>query len=311
MISTQAMGQIAGRAGAYSRLGFGARGMGFGNAMTAVTTGDINGYYNPAVLPFSGYRSLSASFGILALDRRLNFLSYAQPLAPDAGISLALINSGVSEIDGRDSDGEPTGPLKTSENQVILSFANRFQSGFSLGINLKLLHHHLYTGVNSVTIGIDAGFYIPVSDKLGIGAVVRDINAKYKWDTTSLYGQNGNTTNDNFPLLYGAGVSYQLPDSLGLIEVDLEASNESSLIARGGIEVYLIPELTVRAGVDRIDLKEKGNGIRPSAGFTLKKTLEQETIPLVNPDMIAVNYAYVFEPFASSGIHLISLSFGF
>ncbi|MDH4070281.1 MAG: hypothetical protein OEV30_07640, partial [Ignavibacteria bacterium] len=81
LTSTLAAGQIAGHAGAYSRLGFGARGIGVGNAMTAVASGDINGYYNPAVLPFSGYRSLSASFGILALDRRLNFLSYAQPLA--------------------------------------------------------------------------------------------------------------------------------------------------------------------------------------------------------------------------------------
>lgn len=311
VLSASASAQIAGRAGAYGRLGFGARGMGLGNAMTAVTSGDINGYYNPAVLPYSGYRSLSASFGILALDRRLNFLSYAQPLAPDAGISLAIINSGVSEIDGRDSDGEPTGPLKTSENQVILGFANRFKGGFSLGINLKLLHHHLYTDVNSVTVGIDAGLYLPLSNKLAIGVVVRDINSKYKWDTTTLYGQSGNTTNDDFPLLYGAGISYQLPDSIGLIDVDFEASNESSLIARGGFEFYVIPELTLRGGVDRIDVKEKGNGVRPSAGFTLKQTLGDNTIPLVNPDMIAVNYAYMFEPFASSGIHIISISFRF
>jgi len=306
-----AFGQIAGRAGAYSRLGFGARGIGLGNAMMAVTGGDITGYYNPAVLAYGTARTLSASFGILALDRRLNFLSYSQPLDPQAGLSVAIINSGVSGIDGRDADGEPTGPLRTSENQVLLSFANRFKGGFALGVNIKLLHYHLYTDINSVTVGIDAGLYVPVTNRFAVSATVRDINSKYKWDTAKLYGQSGNTTTDEFPLLYGAGVAYVLPDSIGLIAAEIEASDQSSLIARGGVEIYLIPALTVRGGVDRIDLKEKGNGVRPSAGFTLRKNLGKDDLPLVNPDMIAVNYTYVFEPFASSGIHLISLSVGF
>ncbi len=303
--------QVAGRAGAYSRMGFGARGIGMGNAMTAVPSGDINGYYNPAILPYSGYRNLSASFGILALDRRLNFLSYSQPLKPDAGISLAIINSGVSDIDGRDSDGEPTGPLQTSENQAILSFGNRFKGGFSLGINLKLLYYHLYSGVTSVTVGVDAGLYVPVSKKLAIAAVVRDISSKYKWDTSTLYGQSGNNFEDQFPLLYSAGVAYELPDSIGLLAVDLEASSESSLMGRAGVEFYVIPELTLRGGIDRVDVKEKGNGIRPSLGFTLRKGLEDDDIPLVSPDLLALNYTYVIEPFVSSGIHFISLSVGF
>ncbi len=311
LVPGSSSGQIGGRAGAYARMGFGARGIGMGNAMIAVPGGDVNGYYNPAILPYSGYRSLSASFGILSLDRRLNFLSYSQPLQPDAGISIAIINSGVSEIDGRDSDGEPTGPLQTSENQAILSFANRFKGGFSLGINLKLLYHHLYTGVTSVTVGIDAGLYVPITKAFSAGAAVKDISSKYKWDTANLYGQNGNTTTDEFPLLYAAGIAYLLPDSLGVIAVDIEASNSSSLFGKAGVEFFIIPEIAVRGGIDRIDLKEKGTGVRPSAGFTVRTSLQDDTLPLVNPDMIAVNYAYVIEPFASTGIHFISLSVGF
>ena len=135
--------QLGGTPGAFSRMGFGARGIGMGNAMTAVTTGDIVGYYNPALLSWSEYRHASASFGILSLDRHLNFLSYSQPLQPNAGISAGIINAGVSNIDGRDADGEPTGPLKTSENEIFLSFSNRFKSGFSLGITIKFLYHQL------------------------------------------------------------------------------------------------------------------------------------------------------------------------
>ena len=35
--------------GAFSRFGFGARGMGMGNAMSSVTEGNIVSYYNPAL----------------------------------------------------------------------------------------------------------------------------------------------------------------------------------------------------------------------------------------------------------------------
>jgi hypothetical protein len=301
------LAQTGGWAGAYGRMGFGARGIGMANAMTAVSSGEVQGYYNPAILPYAEFRSVTATFGILSLDRRLNFLSYSQALPPEAGLSVAIINSGVGEIDARDSDGAPDGILSTSENQFILGFATKFKAGFSAGVNIKILHHHLYTDVNSVTVGIDLGLFAPLGENFRVGASVRDINSKYKWDTGAIYGQSGNTTTDDFPLLYGGGISYLLPDTLGTIALDVEASNQSTLVARGGIEVNLIPQLTVRGGVDRIDLREKGNGIRPAAGFTVRQRLG-ESMPLVNPDILAVNYAYVFEPFASSGIHLISLS---
>jgi hypothetical protein len=284
--------------------------MAMGNALTAVSSGDIQGYYNPAVLSHAEYRSISASFGILSFDRRLNFLSYAQPLPPDAGLAVSIINSGVSEIDGRDSDGQPTGPLQTSENQAMLSFSNRFRAGFSAGINLKFLHHHLYTDVTSVTVGIDFGIFIPISSAFSLGATVRDINSKYEWDTSTLYGQNGSTTTDEFPLLYTLGGGWDLPDSMGILSVDIEASNQSSLIAKAGVEVHLLREVTIRGGIDRIDLREKGNGIRPALGFSVRKQLN-DSLPLISPDELAVNYAYVFEPFASQGIHMISLSVAF
>ena len=53
--------QNAGRAGAFARIGFGARGIGMGNAVTAVTSGDISTYYNPALSAFSERRTASES----------------------------------------------------------------------------------------------------------------------------------------------------------------------------------------------------------------------------------------------------------
>ncbi len=301
LLTLDASSQIGGKAGAFSRMGFGARGMGMGNALTAVTSGDVVAYNNPAAIQLSEYRNISAAFGILTLDRKLNFISYSQPLRPSAGISAGLINSGVSKIDGRDSDGEPTGPLRTSENQFFFAFANQFKAGFSIGINIKLYYHHIYTDVSTTTVGIDAGLLVPINEDLTVGATVRDINSQYKWDTSELYGQSGNTTIDNFPLLYTLGSAYRLPDSLGLIALDVQATNQKTLMARIGAEVPLIPELTLRAGLDRIDLKEKGSGIQPTFGFTLTQNIFEGWTP-------SLHYAYVIEPFASSGMHIIALS---
>jgi hypothetical protein len=292
--------QIAGQPGAFSRLGFGARGMGMGNAMAAVRQGDVVSYYNPALLPWMETRHGTAAIGILSLDRRLNYLGASFPLPPAAGVSVGLINAGVSGIDGRDSDGEPTGELSTSENEAYLGFGIKFKPGFSLGVNLKLLYYKLYENISSTTFGFDIGGAYPVTQDVTVAVTVKDLNSKYSWDTSDLYGQNGQTNTDRFPLLYSGAVAYALPDSLGLVAAEFEASNASSMIMRAGAEINLVPELTVRAGVDRIDLKDEGNGVKPTFGLTARKSLGSWTP--------AITYAFVIEPFAPTGMHVISLA---
>ncbi len=296
-------GQIGGKPGAYSRMGFGARGMGLGNATTALTSGDLIGYDNPALLPWAGYRYASASFGILSLDRSLNFLAFTMPLRPQAGLSAGIINAGVSNIDGRDNDGIPTGELKTSEDQAFLSFGIRTNSGLSFGATVKILYYHLYTDMTSITAGIDLGAYYPVTEDLAIGATVRDINSKYKWDSSTLYGQQGSTTEDRFPTRVTFGAAYRLPDSIALLSADCEFSNAGTILARAGTEIPLVQGVSLRAGVDRIDLKEKGNGIQPAAGFTVERSFG-DWVP-------SLHYAFVLEPFSSGGLHMISISVRF
>jgi hypothetical protein len=299
-IPAGASAQIAGQPGAFSRLGFGARGIGMGNAMGAVLRGDVVGYYNPAILPWMESRHGTAAIGVLSLDRQLNFLGASFPLPPNAGLSVGLINAGVSGIDGRDSDGEPTGDLSTSENEAYLGFGIRFKPGFSLGVNLKLLYYHLYEDISSTTFGFDIGGAYPVTQDITVAATVRDLNSKYSWDTSDLYGQNGQSTTDRFPILYTGAVAYALPDSLGVIAGEIEASNASSLVVRAGAEVNIVPELTVRAGLDRIDLHDEGTGVKPTFGVTARKSLDGWTP--------AITYAFVVEPFAPNGMHIISLA---
>jgi hypothetical protein len=302
LCSTSGLSQIGGQPGAYSRMGFGARGIAMGNAMIAVIAGDAEPYYNPAVVAWTTNREASASAGLLSLDRSLNFLNYTQPLPPKAALSVGIINAGVSNIDGRDADAVQTGALRTSENQVRLTFATRLGK-IGIGVNIKLLYYHLYTDMTSTTAGVDLGVLYPVNQSLTVAFSIRDINSKYKWDSGKVYGTDGASTTDKFPQLSVLGAAYVLPDSIALVSADIVFSNAGTTTLQAGAEVPLTPNIALRAGVDRIDLKDKGMGILPAAGFTLRTDLEGWSPTL--------SYAFAFEPFAPSGLHMISLGVSF
>jgi hypothetical protein len=215
-------------------------------------------------------------------------------------VSIGIINSGVSKIDGRDDDGVQTGSLKTSENQAFLSFGIRTKPGLSIGVTVKFLYYHLYTDLTSSTVGVDFGLFYPISSDLSVGATVRDINSKYKWDSSKLYNQLGGSSDDAFPRLYTVGAAYHILDSMATASADLEFSSAKTVTAKAGVEVPLLRELTLRVGIDRVDLKEKGNGVRPAFGFSVGPDIGSLTPRL--------HYAYVLEPFSPSGLHMISLS---
>jgi len=291
--------QLAGTPGAFARLGFGARGMGMGNALTAVIDGDVTSFYNPAVTPFLTDRVAAVSYGLLSLDRSLNTLSYSQAIKPTAGFSFGIINAGVSKIDGRDGDGVQTGDLFTSENQFSFSFANRMSKIISLGIAFKIYYYRLYENVSTTDLGIDAGGIARLTNNLTLGIAVQDIGSKYKWDTSNLYGDQGFSTIDRFPLLRKVGLSYAFNDNAGIVSLDLENSNQSTNIIRMGGEIYLSEFFTVRAGLDHWDLQDAAQAA-PTFGFTVR-TSSAEASPIIN-------YAYDIEPYGLFGMHIISLS---
>ena len=300
LTTASCLAQSAGNAGAFARLGFGARGMGMGNAISAVNASAINTYYNPALSPFSGQRTGSATIGILSLDRYLNFLSYTQALAPHAGLSVGLINAGVRNIDGRDEDGSHTKDYSTTENQFYLSFGNRVDEHVSLGVSVKLYYSRLFDQVTTTTVGFDAGALIKATDEITIGLVAQDLGSKYKWDTKSIYGQSGRATEDKFPSLYRIAVAYTLPSPAAIIDAEFEHSSDKTNMVRIGAEYNFVEQFAVRSGVDRWEFGDRATGVKPTFGFTVKNSLNGWTP--------AVNYAYVVEGFAPHGMHIITLS---
>lgn len=303
--------------GAFSRMGFGARGMGMGNAMSAVKTGNLVSYYNPALSVFQENNSFQTSYSFLSLDRTLSFINFTrkfefkkesstnehQQSKSVAGISSGFIIAGVSNIDLRDNEGEIFDNISTMETQFFISLSNKFSKKFALGIAFKFYYYRLYKDITSTALGVDIGALYSVNDNLNFSIVVSDLNSAYKWDTGSIYGQNGNTTKNKFPLLKKFGASYKIhkPDIIAAIE--LESSNANTNYLRGGIEYNIIRDLYLRCGLDRFNLSNTETPMRPSFGFSYFYEIK---------DMkFGIDYAFVIEPYSSSDQHIIGININF
>ena len=304
--------------GAFSRMGYGARGIAMGNSMSAVIEGELVSYYNPAVTTFQDGNSVLTGYSFLALDRSLNFLSFTRRFdfyskkdslivnpkpRNSAGFSIGLINAGVSKIDGRDNNGLPTGELSTSENQFFLALANRFSEKLAVGITAKLYYYKLYEKITTTSFGIDIGAVYRVNNEFTVSLAIIDINSKYKWDTSPVYEQEGTITEDKFPTLKKIGVSY-FNQGIGLLaSLEFENSNAETNILRGGIEYNIYNGFYLRGGIDQFNLSNSDWPVRPSLGFSFYKSFGSL--------ILGVDYAFVIEQYSSSDRHIIGLNFNF
>lgn len=297
--------------GSFSRLGFGARGMGMGNAMSAVIDGNLVTYYNPALSVFQEKNNFQTSYTFMSLDRSLNFISFSKKIKMKsaeaderfAGISFGLINAGVSNIDARDSQGNKTGDLSTSENQFFVALANKFSDRLTIGVAFKYLYYKLYEGLKSSGIGIDIGALYKINNNLTAALTITDLNSKYDWDTSDIYGMDGKKTKDKFPLLTKLGLAYKGLDQKFLVAVDYERSDAKTNIVRIGSEYLIHENLYVRAGCDRIHLENFDIPVRPSFGFSYFYILD---------DMkLGIDYAFVVEPYSSGDLHVVGVNIKF
>jgi hypothetical protein len=282
-------------------MGFGARGIGMGNALTSVSFDNNSSYYNPALLPYQAAPTVLLSYGSLSLDRRMNFASYAQHLNPNAGLSVGIINAGVGNIDGRDNDGVPTQTYSTSENQFFFSFGILPDKKFALGVTAKVLYYDLFSDVKSTTFGIDVGTLYSVTDELKLAVVIQDLLSKYKWNTSEIYGTSGSSTEDKFPLRKRLGASYYTRDMGLMVSGEAEMIGDAAF-ARLGAQLELFSGLQVRGGIDQISFSGAVTS-KPSLGFSI-----QTEVASLSPRF---DYAYVFEPYVSTGMHFLTLTLSF
>jgi len=337
--SSLSFGQISGSAGSYLRLGISPKAVALGNAVSASTEAYVfHPYYNPSLIAFNQSFQGKVAFSSLSLDRAFNTASFFLPIGPDANIGFSWIHAGVDNIDGRDSDGYHTKNYSTSENLLTFSFAKSFGNSFGLGISIKGYQASLYDDISSsFSIGYDIGiikkFELSPEQVLAVAFTIKDINAKYKWDTTPIYNEDGSVITDKLPLSYNFGFSYKTGHVLSLEKIEvvgelsyqtatLEASqtiteiingqpvstsyakelNSSQTLLRLGLHVQPVPYFTLQIGADQLGIAgwDFTEIAKPALGFSV--------LAPVQNFHLCFDYAYTFEPHSGSGINSLALS---
>lgn len=312
-------------AGAFARIGFGARGVALSNALAADASGYASPFYNPALAPFVDRQHLAASVALMRFDRSLQYLQLAAPLRPRAGLALGVIRASVSNIDGRDSNGFHTRDYETEEYAVFLAFGLRMGERVTAGVGLQLFRADLFETVEAVnSIGVDIGLTARLTDNLRLGFVLDDLLARYSWDTSGAFGDQGKTTSDRFPTRLRFGASYTaLQGRLRLLgeyesrvtsaelrtrDIDLIGDTPREVVTserlsiqdnrlRFGAEYFLAEMFAVRGGFDSFD--SPNFGAKPSAGFMVQQA--------VGNLLAHAEYTAVLEPYGVGIMHLIAL----
>jgi hypothetical protein len=308
----------AGQAGAFLRMGLGARALAMGGGTGALADDATTAYGNPAGLVFLEGRRAGLSLDAMALDRKLMSAGYAQPFGsrPDsgrtggpmrAGFSLCWIGAVTDRIDGRDWDGNHTEMLTHVENAFAFSFALQPGPAVGIGFTAKVLWS-VFPGLTdrnesmgATGVGFDAGVRIRPVRSFAFAFSAHDIHSRYTWDSQKMY-ERGSQTVSPFPLGIRASAAWTgWADRLTAVAqieqrkvTDAEPARWLPVEASLGMECQPSAGLFLRAGVNR-------EGV--PFGFGIRRALLGRTT--------ALDYAYVPESVAPRGRHAFTWSFFF
>ena len=106
-------------------MGITARSISMGGGFTAELDQSFVQLHKPAWTAYLTKRYFGSSFNNLRLDRRIAASRISSILPPTAGVGVSWIIAGVTDIQGRTSSGEKSSVMQTSENILMVTFAQR------------------------------------------------------------------------------------------------------------------------------------------------------------------------------------------
>lgn len=325
---SDSLAQSGGFSGAFTRMGFGPRGMAMGNALGTVSQEGIYAHYNPALAAYTVGNQIDMSTALMSFDRSLNAINATFPLPPNAGLNFGLINANVYDIDGRTSSGYHTDYLSTHEFQLFAAFGLNISPRVKVGASVKLHLASYHEEISNATgAGFDLGFIVEPTSSWRIGFAIQDLISEYNWDTTPLYGTlGGRSQNNPFPTRFRFSSSYLLSDLDLLLSSEYEIQLQNAEYQRTNIASGSVPpqnrtrlddvttssqlfrigaawsaheRITLRGGWEVMDLEFVEETHKISAGFSVHLPYDA-----LRP---SIDYTFVREPLGIAGIHVLAL----
>ncbi|PKL49347.1 MAG: hypothetical protein CVV42_06550 [Candidatus Riflebacteria bacterium HGW-Riflebacteria-2] len=273
-----AFAESAGQAGAYLKMGVGARALGMGSAFTALADDSTAAFWNPAGLARLEQSEGSFMHADLTMDREYNFFNYAHILKDKSGkktgvVALSHMTFGVDGIpetrlastnwdgtalltgdepatrsDGTYKAGENVwifSYFKDTEKNTFGSYARKLSDKFYGGVNVKYLKHELFTNSAS-SWGLDFGFLYEACEKTTLGLSIRDLGETLEWNTASKH-------EDDVPVTTTFGVAYKARSNLTLA-ADINKVEDMDAKLFAGAEWWLQDYAALRLGSKDGDL---------------------------------------------------------
>lgn len=276
----------------YLRAGVGAKAVGLGNAYTSII--DVNAiYWNPASLANLNKFEFTTMYGVLSVERQLNFFASVLPF--DFGsFGLGVIQAGVRNIEEWIDDGTTFGFKKGNFNYqsftCIVSYGGFIAENFSFGGNIKFISDKLKDQTNP-GYGVDFGFH----SKLAIEKLDSPINFGLTFQDIYSVVNLKSGEKDIIPLNIRLGFSLKFLDKV-LFAFDLnKVSYREKFGFNSGVEIDLSDNFQIRAGLD----KKFSNVALPSIGFS------------INLWMIKFDYGFQVDSFKEGDKHFLSVGMRF
>ncbi len=300
-----------GYAGSGFRYGSNAREFSLAGALIADKTPGFYAFSNPALLQFTRSNQVGVSFQNMSLDRSIKSFSFAKRLPPNAGVGLALLQSGTDNIQGKNSMNQDTELFSSSEIEGIISFGVGLGSKFALGINIKAFFTTIYEDYKGNGISGDIGFIYKFNRHLFIGGIIKNLNASYNWKV--IIGEDERSYEENFPLEYSMGLAYSGIKGVSLFiqeDIMVTPNDDVNYRTRIGSEYKLKNKIKLRGGLKQSrgavpeGTKIDGINLKPTFGIGAPLKVWQK-------QYIQLDYALDLGSVGEGLSHLFSFSLKF
>ncbi len=253
---------FGGYAGAFLQMSVSPRAVGMGNAYTAVSDDIAGVFFNPGAVAQLQRLSFGGAYRDMSLGRTMQQIAVLFPVRGEAAIAITGEMASTSGVMGRDERGTPTGELDNLDGVVSIAFSRRFSRFITLGGDIRYYHQKLESA-SAYSAGFDFGALVHLKresalpfdgpiDLLRFGVVVRNISAKYPWNTGDYWaerGELGTDVTDKVPLVVKAGASVLFLKERLLLAIDGEKSEHKDAKLYAGGEFKLVPQVKLRAGM--------------------------------------------------------------
>jgi hypothetical protein len=250
-----------GYAGAFMQLSVHPRATGMGNAFTAVSD-DISGvFFNPGAVAQLQRVSFGGAYRGMSHDRSLQQVAVLFPVRGEAAIGFSGEMASMSGIMGRDERGLATTELDNLDAVLAITFSRRFSNYITLGGDVRYYYKKLET-TSSYSAGFDLGGMVHIDkehlkfdgpiDLLRFGAVVRNLGAKYPWNTGdywTAHGELGSDVTDKVPVQVRTGASVLFLNSRALVSLEGVKDEHKNAKLHAGAEFFFVPQCALRGGI--------------------------------------------------------------